>query len=1065
MVLRYWAIWFVSITHIALLNGQTVGVLKEQVNNLIHQEHFKEAETSLNQVFSLLELSDDSLMYADWVHCFGMLYHKKGEYNKAKESYETALRIRRSKAGPRSVEYAESLYAMGELMIAMSNAVTAAAYFEESAPIYKKERGGRSLEYAAAINALGYCYILKQELDQGKKLCDKAFRIAKKRVKAPHQLKNKIQGALGQYYMMCQKYPEAEKKYKESIAYYSAHFGNTGIGYARELLALTPALINQGKHDVADSLFAEVQAIYDKKNLFAGPDVLYFDYCKSLLHICRGDYEQSELLLADLWEVATSDTLFASDSYFYMEVSKVLAEVYGALEDFKSQEVNLYGTFELRKSVFGQRSPVTAEVYLNYGNYYLRMNRYERAGSFYSNAEAIADDHKHVKLRVNSLQGLGTVHHHSWMLQNDADDCRKAQESYERALRIQERAVGKDNLLYIQVDVARLYLLSMKESGEQLVEEFRKHLDAVKKYSVMAHVNTLSVYSSYLMKEGNYTEALSALELMMQQLKGFRQTQSLTEGKAHLKIGNIMLATNNTEKAHFHLEESLELIKDDVLKVLSVLSEEERKEYWEIGRTNTEPFKRLAYQNKEESPFWGKLAYNNELFVKSLLLTFSTRIQALARKSFNPLVRMVWDETQTIKQRVSGDSNETETIEKVRTPEKELVQLLAPQEGESWVDYKLDWRNVQTVLLPDQAAIEFVSFKEQGEEIYYALLLLPDAEAPQIIPCCTGQELIAANYYETDSLNKLYSLIWEPIELRLNERVKEVYIAPTSLLHNISFYILKDKEQRYLSDKYCIRHVFSTRDVIRQYETENPLPAHPQALLLGGAKFSSFPESFSLADINISRGQSYDFLPASENEVNYISELLLDANWAVTKLVDAKATKENFKVLASFLPTLLHIATHGYYTSFQSEEGEFSSEPNPLMRTGLILTGYNREEIGSRRGVLTAQEISAYDFSNTQLVVLSACNSGRGDIANSDEGVYGLKWAFRLAGAQAMIVTLWDIGDYYAFLFMKEFYQQWLAGESLKNAFALAQRELRKHISEEGVSESEKNWGGFVLIE
>ena len=112
---------------------------------------------------------------------------------------------------------------------------------------------------------------------------------------------------------------------------------------------------------------------------------------------------------------------------------------------------------------------------------------------------------------------------------------------------------------------------------------------------------------------------------------------------------------------------------------------------------------------------------------------------------------------------------------------------------------------------------------------------------------------------------------------------------------------------------------------------------------------------------------------------------------------------------------------------------------------------------GMDDGILTAYEVSMLDLSNTKLVVLSACETGLGDIKGS-EGVYGLQRAFKMAGVKYILMTLWEIRDEVTAEFMKVFYQQWLKGKDIHEAFKFAQDEMRKKY--------EANyWAAFVLVE
>ena len=190
---------------------------------------------------------------------------------------------------------------------------------------------------------------------------------------------------------------------------------------------------------------------------------------------------------------------------------------------------------------------------------------------------------------------------------------------------------------------------------------------------------------------------------------------------------------------------------------------------------------------------------------------------------------------------------------------------------------------------------------------------------------------------------------------------------------------------------------------------------------------------------------------------------------------DTKATETRLKSYSGNSSKVLHISTHGFYFSPPDKDSlldvrrvqgnSFSKAVEPMMRSGLLLSGANNIWTGrtpadiSNDGVLTAYEIANLDFSNTELVVLSACDTGLGDIDYS-EGIYGLQRAFRLAGVRSMIISLWKVPDEETTALMTAFYIAWTSGLPMKQAFEKAQMDLRKRYPEEPYK-----WGGFVLIE
>ena len=268
-----------------------------------------------------------------------------------------------------------------------------------------------------------------------------------------------------------------------------------------------------------------------------------------------------------------------------------------------------------------------------------------------------------------------------------------------------------------------------------------------------------------------------------------------------------------------------------------------------------------------------------------------------------------------------------------------------------------------------------------------------------------------------------------------------------------------------------------------RYELDTAAMAQANAALKTEAITSSRGEfSFAGTDSTL-RSSTWNDLPFTGKEVDSIARILRTGGVQTQLRKGYDATEEAFKTIGknSPSPRILHIATHGFFfpdpkNNPQSEfrnpplgEPVFRRSDNPMIRSGLILAGGNGAwsrgpgskpyKPGAEDGILTAYEISQMDLRNTELVVLSACETGLGDIAGN-EGVYGLQRAFKIAGAKYLIMSLWQVPDKQTSLLMTTFYQKWLQGKmEIPEAFRAAQKELR----ERGFDPYQ--WAGFVLVE
>jgi CHAT domain-containing protein len=196
--------------------------------------------------------------------------------------------------------------------------------------------------------------------------------------------------------------------------------------------------------------------------------------------------------------------------------------------------------------------------------------------------------------------------------------------------------------------------------------------------------------------------------------------------------------------------------------------------------------------------------------------------------------------------------------------------------------------------------------------------------------------------------------------------------------------------------------------------------------------------------------------------------LLKQKGWITSEYVEKSASEENVKEINS--PKIFHIATHGFYrpttqSTLEDElqESEATLNQNPLMRTGLLLRGagdlmektnYN---FNIENGILTAYEAMSLNLDKTDLVVLSACETGLGDL-EAGEGVYGLQRAFLVAGAKVLIMSMFKVDDEATQKLMLKFYQKWLNSADLRQSFIDAKKELRVEYPEPIY------WGAFMMI-
>ena len=222
------------------------------------------------------------------------------------------------------------------------------------------------------------------------------------------------------------------------------------------------------------------------------------------------------------------------------------------------------------------------------------------------------------------------------------------------------------------------------------------------------------------------------------------------------------------------------------------------------------------------------------------------------------------------------------------------------------------------------------------------------------------------------------------------------------------------------------------------------------------------------------KGGNLNPLPGTQAEVDTVKRLLQSASWRTETDTGELALKEAITRVHG--PRVVHIATHGFFLSDEELTAAATKEgrqadlgEDPMLRSGLFFAGADRVRAGDAAapgiddGVLTAYEASQLNLEGTELVVLSACETGLGKELNSD-GVFGLRRGLQEAGAEAVMMSMWSVPDRETQELMALFYRKWLAGLEKPEALRQAQLEERGVVLQRYGKDLPYYWGAFVLI-
>jgi CHAT domain-containing protein len=286
-----------------------------------------------------------------------------------------------------------------------------------------------------------------------------------------------------------------------------------------------------------------------------------------------------------------------------------------------------------------------------------------------------------------------------------------------------------------------------------------------------------------------------------------------------------------------------------------------------------------------------------------------------------------------------------------------------------------------------------------------------------------------------------------------------ILISPDGQLTLIPFEALRDEQDKFLIQRYAFSYLTSGRDLLRFTSNNNNASA---PVVLADVDYNNQTQTVASAKTSGLRGSQnrrsgdlanliFDPLAATKDEAVAIKKVLPNAKILLGK----DATETAIKQLQS--PNILHLATHGFFIADieqninASLDLELTPRPkniiqveNPLLRSGLALAGFNQRKQATNNnddGVLTALEVAGLDLRSNQLVVLSACDTGKGDV-NVGDGVYGLRRALVIAGSQSQVLSLWQVDDAATKELMVKYYNNLKAGKGRHEALRSAQLDM-----------------------
>ena len=899
----------------------------------------------------------------------------------------------------------------------------------------------------------------------------------------------------------------AGRYYAESLAMYRRLYDDDAA-LITPLANFAYFLTNRGEFSKAENLYVEALGIYEKEfQDDVREEIILLKNNLAYLYERIGRMQDAEQLMVDVLDLARG--------FYGGDHSSVATAINNLASHFQSRGMDaeaepLYReSLQMRRRLYADPHPDVLLALNNMGYFNFVRGRLDEAERLFLEAgEMLAllhpGDHAQRTMHLNNLASLyaeqgknaeaeslyvdalaivkrlhrhphpdiGRQHNNLGTLYRDQERHEEARQQF--ALAVQEyRALEGTSRAELAVALGNLGRITSDlgafSEGKVLL---RESMDIKRSLYDDGHSELIAsarIMARMYIRQGSIIEAHDQLEDLISHLEiAMRQSFGFESEKHQLIYMNTVLKPN------------LDLVTQFCLRN----AEADRSLAGLLMQTLIRFKGAVANESARRSAEWSKNRHASEL--RDRLTDLREQDAALASRQHDATLM---EERKRIQQ--TADSLDA----RLRELDREYDKLRQRQEA--------DWTDVQRQLRQDEAIVEFVAvpysyrYAENADTLLYAAVILRRQGDPEIILLTEERNLRryveAGMHPNADSYianlsdaHDLYALLWRPMENALSG-ISTVYLVPDGVLHRLSFHALVSDSTdtpRYLDDRYELHFLTSARALLSRNVRYRPAPyRQPEnGVLVGDPLFGAIEQRDEdhrePAESAASRGGEWMPLPGTRVEVEGIAQLFHEMDVPCIVMTGNDAREAQIKELSGDAPRVLHIATHGFFFEVprtnasrerlrlitRSGAQQLRIEDNPMLRAGLVLSGGNDvwtgnlPSLSSDDGILSALEISRLDLAGTELVTLSACETGLGDITNG-EGIFGLQRAFQVAGASRILMSLWKVADEPTAHMMNLFYQYWLQGDDADAAFRRARKEMRNAYPQPYF------WAGFVMIE
>ncbi|HSZ24720.1 MAG TPA: CHAT domain-containing tetratricopeptide repeat protein, partial [Cytophagaceae bacterium] len=992
-----------------------------QRNNLIDtrkdilNQDWAKAEKSLEIFLSDKDLVPlDHIWRANTLITIYEVYMRNNKIEKAENCLFEAVKILKSKYGENSPMYHTIQLKVADHYTTASDQMKVAEsiYANSLNNIVKKEIGHKNKDYAGYNYGEIKLYLL---IDQ----FDKAYSIAKEMLTEADQYysPNSVEYAvaLEKYAnvdIVTGKYTEADSKLEKSFKLFQEK------GTSKDRLDQAHALESKAKLQILLGLFDEANTTLRKSNRLTkraeNGDIKFSNTSEEIteLNIYLGKYSETEDFLNEM--LKSRENKYGAFSGSLIQPLNLLGYLKFITGNYIEAEKLIERALSIAKNKFGEKSSKYAESLKLLERLFTSIGDYDKAEKIGQEVVEIARSvygTNHIVV-AESMNELALVKHFNKKQKNEIENL------FNQSLKIISGSIGEKSPPYAEaLENASIFYLENGYLDKALEILEKANLIWVSK---LGEQNTHTARISYIKGDifylkKNYAEANNQFIKSKNIYATLFDNNHPSYVESLGRSAQMYYCLGDVKNSIIESEETIQKSLRYLDKIFPTLSERGKAKYWEKVRNDFEFYKTLAFTQNTAYPDMVANVYNITLKTKAILLSSSIKVRERILKSGDTTLIKTYEDWILKKENLTSVlslniaqkrensidvtklENEIEELEKKLNASSDLFANLY----EKKVVY--EWKELKKVLKDDEIAFEVIPFrlydKKFTDTIWYAIMSVStDTKGnPDFILLKNGQQLDTKyiSYYKNCIKfdiedNFSYAIFWKPIKDLMKKEYAKIYLSLDGVYNQLNLEAIRTPDNDFILNKNNLLLLSSTRDLLarnsfkKSDKTKNASTTQYNNTIDLFGNPTYYPEQ-----IEADKRKTPQLIGA-EKEVTQLNALLNNGQWKVKLFLNDEATEDKVKKLNS--PRVFHIATHGFFlvdapvTDMLDEVTE-KAVMNPLQRSGLLLKngGYllesgNIHEFNKEDGILTSDEAMNLGLDHTELVVLSACETGLGEV-------------------------------------------------------------------------------------